>query len=83
MVNKPEFMNEAQAAEYIGMSVAFLRCGRSRGVAGNRTPTPAHYKKGSRIQYARGDLDAWLAERRVDPATPRRRSRRQQQTSAT
>lgn len=67
MVNKPELLNEKQAAEYIGMSVAFLRCGRSRGVTGNRTPTPPHLKTGRRVQYTRADLDAWLAERRVDP----------------
>lgn len=67
MVNKPELLNEKQAADYIGMSVAFLRCGRSRGVTGNRTPTPAHLKTGRRVQYARSDLDAWLAARRVDP----------------
>jgi hypothetical protein len=72
MVDAPEFFDEKQAAAYIRMSVAFLRCGRSRGVTGNRTPTPPHYKKGSRIQYARADLDAWLAERRIDPAARRK-----------
>jgi hypothetical protein len=66
--NKPEFYDEKQAAAYIRMSVAYLRCGRSRGVTGNRTPTPPHYKLGSRIRYARTDLDQWLAEKRIDPA---------------
>lgn len=72
MVTKPELLNEWQAAEYIGMSVAFLRSGRCRGVIGNRTPTPPHFKTGRRVQYARTDLDEWLAARRVDPAARRR-----------
>jgi hypothetical protein len=77
VVNKPEFLNETQAAEYIEMSIAFLRCGRSRGITGNRTPTPPYYKKGTRVQYARRDLDVWLAERRIDPgARPAQRRRR-------
>lgn len=79
MVNKPELLNETQAAEYIGMSVAFLRAGRCRGVIGNRTPTPPHFKTGRRVQYARVDLDAWLSARRVDPAA---RIRNASQTAA-
>jgi hypothetical protein len=79
MVNKPEFFAEKQAAEYIGMSVAFLRCGRLQGNIGNRTPSPPFYRKGTRVQYSRADLDAWLAARRVDPAARRapRRARRE------
>lgn len=71
MVNKPEFFDEKQAAEYIGMSVAFLRRGRMQGNVGNRTPSPPFYRKGTRVQYSRADLDTWLAARRVDPAHPR------------
>jgi hypothetical protein len=73
MVNKPEFVDEKQAAEYVGMSVAFLRRGRIQGTLGNRTPSPPFYKKGTRVQYSRADLDLWLATRRVDPAARRAR----------
>ena len=72
VINKPELLTETEAASYIGMSVAYLRCGRSRGVTGNRTPTPVHVKAGRRVKYFRADLDAWLAERRVDPGARKR-----------
>jgi hypothetical protein len=65
--NKPELLDESPAADYIGMSVAFLRSGRCKGVVGNRTPPPPHMKLGRAVKYARTDLDAWLAARRVDP----------------
>jgi hypothetical protein len=71
---RPELMNEADAASYIGMSIAFLRSGRCHGIVGNRTPTPPHLKLGRSVKYARVDLDKWLAERRIDPA--RRKTRR-------
>jgi hypothetical protein len=68
MVNKPELMAEQAAADYIGMSVAFLRFGRCHGVLGNRTPAPPYLKLGRAVRYARADLDTWLAARRVDRA---------------
>lgn len=67
MTNKPELFTETQAAEYIGMSRAFLACGRSQGVIGKRTPSPAFIRCGRSIKYDRKDLDAWLASRRVEP----------------
>lgn len=67
MKEKPELLDEKPAAEYIGMSVAFLRSGRCHGIVGNRTPAPPHMKLGRAVKYARADLDAWLAARRVDP----------------
>ncbi len=67
MNNKPELLDEDPAADYIGMSVAFLRSGRCKGVVGNRTPPPTHLKLGRAVKYSRADLDAWLAARRVDP----------------
>ena len=70
MVQKPQLLDTAQAAEFIGMSVAFLECSRSRGVIGNRTPPPPHIKLGRRcVRYDVKDLEAWLAAQRVDPAT--------------
>ena len=67
MANKPEIFDETPAAEYLGMSVAFMRAGRSKGVVGNGAPPPPHLKLGRAVKYLRSDLDAWLAARRVDP----------------
>lgn len=53
--------NEREAAEYIGMSVAFLRMDRCYGPIGNRTPGPRWHSIGQRaIRYFLEDLDAWL-----------------------
>lgn len=67
-MSKPELFDEGPAADYIDMSVAFLRNGRCKGVTGNRTPTPPFLRLGRSIKYDRRDLDAWLASRRVVPA---------------
>jgi len=72
MLNKPELFDEGTAAAYIGMSAAFLRADRCRGVVGNRTPGPAYLRLGRTIRYRREDLDAWLAAHRVDRAQRRR-----------
>jgi len=63
-----ELLNEAEAARLIGMSVAFLRTARCRGMLGRRTPAPAHLELGRAIRYDRRDLEAWLQARRVDPS---------------
>ena len=65
-MNRPVFLNEEQAAERMGMSVAFLRMARLRGNVGNRTPAPPYYKIGRSVRYDEADLEQWLAERRVD-----------------
>lgn len=70
-MSRPELLTEGAAADYIGMSVSFLRMARSRGVLGNRTPPPPHFELGRTIRYNRADLDAWLDGRRVDPAARR------------
>ena len=70
---KPTLIDEVSAAEYIGMSVAFLQAGRSRGIIGNRTPSPPFLKLGKWVKYDVRDLDAWLAARRVDPAARKAR----------
>jgi hypothetical protein len=67
-MTQQEFFDETGAANYIGMSVAFLRRGRSSGVVGKRTLPPAHLKLGVSVRYTRKDLDAWLDAMRVDPA---------------
>lgn len=60
-------LTEEQAAEYICMSAHYLRCDRSRGTIGGRTPGPAFVKLSrNKVRYRVEDLDAWLAARRVD-----------------
>lgn len=61
-------VTEVVAAEHIGMSVAFLRAARTRGVLGNQTPPPPHYLIGRSVRYDLVELDEWIAARRVDPA---------------
>jgi hypothetical protein len=70
-----QLLDEFAAAEHIGMSVAFLRSARSRGILGNRTPPPPHMQLGRSVRYDRADLDTWLNARRVDPAARRAVSR--------
>jgi hypothetical protein len=57
--------NTQDAAEYIGMSVMFLRMGRMEGARKNRTPGPAYHKLGKSIRYRIEDLENWLSEHRV------------------
>lgn len=64
-MSKPEWFDEEEAASFIGMSVAFLQKSRASGTSG-----PAYHKLGYAVRYSRDDLDAWLAERRVNP-TPK------------
>lgn len=73
MVEKPVLLNEYAAAEYIGMSVAYLRADRQHGAIGGRTPGPTFLRMGGRtIRYRRDDLDAWLKACRVDRASRKR-----------
>lgn len=65
----PTLLNECQAAEYISMSVAYLRADRSRGHLRGVTPGPAFLRLGRTIRYQTVDLDAWLGERRIDRKT--------------
>lgn len=65
-------LTEEQAAEYIQMSVHYLRCDRSRGTVGGHTPGPSFVKQGrNKVRYRSEDLDAWLAARRVERKTER------------
>ena len=61
-----QLVDEREAARRLAVSVAFLRADRYRGHVGNRTPGPPFYRVGKAIRYDVGDLDRWLAERRVD-----------------
>jgi predicted DNA-binding transcriptional regulator AlpA len=54
-------LRSPEAAQYIGMSDAWLRKARM-----NRDPlAPPYIQIGSAIRYLRADLDAWLESRRV------------------
>lgn len=53
-------LTEKEAANYIGMSIAFLRKDRSEGKIGNRTPGPKYLKIGKSVRYLKDELDRWL-----------------------
>ncbi len=63
--NRPP-INERAAAEYVGMSVSYLRLSRMRG-ATKCTDAPAYVKAGKAVRYLPRDLDAWLESRRQFP----------------
>jgi hypothetical protein len=50
-----------QAADYLGYSVHSLARFRQQGLG------PAYNRRAGAVVYAAGDLDAWLASRRVVP----------------
>lgn len=58
-------LNEREAAEYIGMSRAFLRQDRMDGFRDGRTPGPSYVRLGRTIRYLRDDLDLWLNRHRI------------------
>jgi len=58
--NQSRALNEKAAAQYIGMSVSFLRKDRMNGLLLSRTPGPRWGKVGRRVVYLREDLDHWL-----------------------
>jgi hypothetical protein len=59
-------LTESAAAEYIGMSVQYLRLSRMRG-ASKCTSAPPFIRMGKAIRYLPSDLDAWLESRRRYP----------------
>jgi hypothetical protein len=64
----PQLLNEHQTAAWLGVSVVFLRRGRSKGTTRGRTTTPRFIKLGGRVFYRLTDLRAWvdsLASREV------------------
>jgi len=58
-------MTEKEAAEYISMSVSFLRADRMNGVRKNRTRGPEFSKIGRTVRYMKDELDRWLDNHRV------------------
>lgn len=60
-------LTEAEAAEYLGISISALRQSRLDGPRKNRMPTPPYIRSGRRIFYLPEDLNVWLFSQRVDP----------------
>ena len=58
-------LTDPEAAQYIGMSISFLRQSRMDGIRHNRIPGPNYIKIGRSVRYVKDDLDAWLNEHRV------------------
>ena len=58
-------LTDPEAAQYIGMSISFLRQSRMDGARLNRTQGPIYLKIGRSVRYKKDDLDAWLDEHRV------------------
>lgn len=64
MISKMLTVKEAVA--YTGMSRSYLDKARNEGNIGSRTPGPAWHKIGSKVMYSIEDLDAWIAQHRVE-----------------
>jgi hypothetical protein len=64
-------LREPGAADYIGLTQAYLRATRS----GRGTPGPPYVRIGRTIVYRISDLDAWLEEHRVVPRERQARRR--------
>jgi predicted DNA-binding transcriptional regulator AlpA len=58
-----KLLTEREAAAYLGMSVSWLRNGRSQ----QRVNIPPYVKISNRVRYRRADLDNWLAAHVVMP----------------
>lgn len=52
-------LNEAETAQYVGMSRPWLRLARMRGMG------PNYIRIGRAIRYDTSDLDSWLSQNRV------------------
>jgi hypothetical protein len=58
----PLLLDEKVAAQFLGVSLPYLRRARSCGTTGNRTPAPPFVRVGGRVYYRRADLEKWVAE---------------------
>lgn len=59
-------LTDKETAQYISMSVSFLRQSRMNGDRHHRTPGPRYIKIGRAVRYLIEDLDAWLDEHHVE-----------------
>ena len=64
MIDQQNVLTEKQAAQYLGLSVSFLRADRAYGPRAGHEPGPPWIQLGRRVGYMRSDLDEWLAARR-------------------
>jgi len=67
-VDRPLLLDERSAAQFLGVSLSYLRKSRSEGAPGGRTPAPPFRRVGGRVYYARDTLIEWvngLEERRA------------------
>lgn len=55
-------ISDRETANYIGVSVDFLRKCRSEGNRQNRTIGPPYVRFGRSIRYDLGDLNAWIEQ---------------------
>ena len=63
-----KLFTEQQTSDYLQMSESFLRQSRMEGKREGRTPGPPFIRIGRSVRYRLSDLDAWLAEHRVEVA---------------
>lgn len=63
---QPKLLSEADSAQYLGMSRAFLRKSRMDGTRRNRTPGPPYIRIGRAIRYDLDDLNQWIAAHRKE-----------------
>jgi hypothetical protein len=61
--DKPELLDQSEAAEFIGLTPNTLMAWRSR-----KLPGPAYIKVGGRVKYDVRDLVAYLESRKVHAA---------------
>ena len=59
-------MNEQDTAQYLDMSVSWLRQSRMNGNRKNHTLAPPYVKLGRSVRYLVADLDRWLEANRVE-----------------
>lgn len=55
-------MTEKEAAQYIGMSISYLRQDHCYGAIGGRAPGPKFLKYGRAVRYRIEHLNEWLEE---------------------
>lgn len=62
---RPRLLNEFEAADYLSMSVGWLRKSRMLGWREGRTTPPPYVRLGRAVKYDPRDLDAWINDNRV------------------
>ena len=63
-------LTESDAAQYLGVSRAYLRQGRARAQGSG----PPYCRYGRAVRYRISDLNAFIAAHRIDPSARKRRA---------